>query len=183
VCRALFSYDTQKYPLLVRPYFYQAAMSRLSSVNDATYMVGMPRALKRFLRDAANGIVDWEFTDAELQSSYPLVEIGDIAETRRHGPRHFDVLLSGEHADEARDLHAHRGGGQSLEDAAISRLEAQALLADLIPQLSDFECRVFVLRFVAERTRTETARLLGCSIAGLLWIEKSIRAHLQPIAI
>ena len=172
--RAIFSYDTQKYPFLAPPYFYRAVMSRLDSVNNGTYMLAMPRPLKRFLKDVANGNVDWDATDAELQASYPLVEIGDIAEVRRRGPRHFDVALFGGGADEARNLHAHLHGGQSLEDEVISRLEAQALLRDLIPELSDFEQRICMLRFVEERSRTEAARILGCSVSGLAKIEKAI---------
>jgi hypothetical protein len=76
--------------------------------------------------------------------------------------------LSGERADEARNLKVPCHHGHSPEDEAIGRLKAQALLADLIPQLSRFERRVCMLRFVEERSRA---------------VEQSIRNHLQPVGI
>ena len=58
----------------------------------------------------------------------------------------------------------------------IRRHEAQALLGGLIPGLSEFEYYVYMLRFVEERTRTETARVLFCSVHAIQKVEKSIQA-------
>lgn len=64
---------------------------------------------------------------------------------------------------------------KSMDEWDISQAMADALLGDLILDLSDFEYRVFVVRCVEGRTRTETAELLGCSVSDLAELEKSIQ--------
>lgn len=182
VYRALFNYDTERYPVLVRSYFRRAVISRLDSVNNATYMVGLPRPLKRFLRDAAIGNIDWTYSDTELQSIYPMVAISDIAKVRVRGTQVFDVALA---CDDYVHPSIHPGGGmRDVEDEVINRLETAAMCRALASSLTSFEYRVFVLRFVEDRTRTEAARELGCSVSGVAETEKAIirkRAGIEDV--
>lgn len=176
-CRALYSYDAERYPVLVRSYFRNAVISRLITVNNSTYMLTLPRALKRFLRDVTLGKVDWSLSDDELHASYPMLEVGDIADVRNRNTEFFDVILATKlFLDSLGDNTSHSVMERvsPIEAQVDDQTTAQGLLYGLLGQLTEEEYQVFGLRFVQEQPRTSAAQELGCSVVKIAQIEKSI---------
>lgn len=176
-CRALYNYDAERYPVLVHSYFYNAVISRLISVNNGTYMLTLPRALKRFLRDVAGGKVDWSLSDDELQASYPMLDVCDIGDVRNRNTEFFDVMLATD-VDLYSQFDSNNRQVQErfspIEGKVVDHIVARDVLCGLLAQLTEREYRVFVLRFVNERPRTVVAQELGCSVVTIANIEKSI---------
>ena len=182
---ALCTYDVERYPTLVRSYFYNAIIARLVSVNNQIYMVTLPRALKRFMRDVNLGRVDWSLSDEALHVSYPLVNIDDITALRRQEDAGvYDVvLMEGDLLDSHGLPSAVRTTGHSrieradispTEERLVDRMAAQDVLFWFLGRLTEREYQVFVLRFVDEKSKTAIAKELGCSVATIDRIEKSI---------
>ena len=173
--RALFSYDTERYPTPVHSYFRSAIISRLISVIDDAYVLGIPRPLKRFIKDVRCGGVDWELNDEELKVLYPLVDVGAIARTRRYGAGMWNAHNGG-YIEFSTSQEPHGCAVESLDESVASRLDAEALVVALVSQLDEVERDVFRLRFLDERSRVAASRTLGCSVVRIAKIEASILA-------
>lgn len=175
VYRALFSYDTERYPTPVHSYFRGAIISRLISVIDETYVVRLRRPLKRFIQHARCGVVDWDLNDDELSILYPLVDVRDITRTRHHGASVWNVLYGDDQYVFTQSQH-HSGTHEPLDESVANRLDAESLVAALISQLNELERDVFRLRFLEERSRAAVSRTLGWSVVRIAKIEASILA-------
>lgn len=175
--RAVLKYDTRRYSQLVNAYFRSAILARVTEfVADNVYALALNRPLKRFLKDMADGKIDWAgSSDADVRESYPLVAVEDIARARWHGLDAYRVLTGETY---------WRSGSPSVSDAAEAprpwqdeiedRLDAQELLRALMSQLDDMEFEVFALRFRDEMPRYKVVRQLGISMRRLESIERSI---------
>lgn len=173
--QALFSYDTERYPTLVRSYFRSAIISRLISVIDDAYILGIPRPLKRFIKDVRCGVVEWELNDAGLKHLYPLVEVEDIKKTRCYGAAMWNAQGGG-CIEFPTSQENHRRTGEALDETVATRLDAEALVITFMSQLDEVERDVFRLRFLEERSRAVVCRTLGWSVARMVQIEASILA-------
>ena len=178
---ALGAYDIGRYPTLVRSYFYNAVITRLVAVNHQTYMLTFPRALKRFMRDINLGKVDWGLSDEALHDCYPLVNIDDINALRRQdGTDVFDVALISEDMIDGRTMRNtaqpqfSRVDISPTEERSVNRMDAQDALFWFLSQLTEREYQVFVHRFVDEKSKTAVAKELGCSVATVARLEKSL---------
>lgn len=178
---ALGAYDIVRYPTLVRSYFYNAVITRLVSVNHQTYMLTFPRALKRFIRDINLGKIDWGLSDEALHECYPLVNIDDINSLRgQDGTDIFDVALISEDMLGGRTMgstaqpYFDRADISPTEERLVNRMDAQDALFWFLSRLTEREYQVFVLRFVDEKSKTVIAKELGCSVATVDRLEKSM---------
>lgn len=182
---ALSTYDIERFPTLVRSYFYNAVIVRLQTVNYQTHMVKFPRPLERFMRDVNLGKVNWALSDEVLQTYYPLINLDDIRALRlQQDTSVFDVVLTGGDLLDGRALRSARqagkcfgdGSGETLlpEERTINRMVARDVLFWFLSQLTEREYQIFVLRFVDEKSKTAIAKELGCSVATVDRIEKSL---------
>ena len=127
------------------------------------------------MRDVNIGKVDWALSDNELKHFYPAVPIEDIRSLRRQGDTAvFDVVLAD---SQVLDIHVLRSAvtaSRAVEERSVNRIVAQDLLFWFLGQLTEREYQVFVLRFVDEKSKTASAKELGCSVATVDRIEKSL---------
>ena len=182
VYQALGKYDTERFPELTHSFFRGAIISRLMTLDQLSPILGMKRPLRRFLGDVLSGRVDWTLTDTEVAEWYPGVLSEDVAWARYSGMERWDIS-SVDFLDTANlDDRSHNGWPsgsivESAENEVDERLDALGLLNRIVAELSDFERDVFILRFIEERSRTETSIKLGQSMCVLSRVEREILAR------
>lgn len=183
VFQALGKYDTERYPHVAYAFFRGAIISRFLTLDQLSPMIGMKRPLKRFLGDVLSGRVDWTLTDTEVTELYPGVLDEDVAWARYSGMARWDVFsIDFFDGAFAYDRSHHNWPSKSIvvesaEDEVDERLDVLALLHRVVGEFSDLERDVFVLRFLEERSRTETSLDLGVSVCVLRRVERDILAR------
>jgi len=170
VWKAAGKYDTVQFSRPDRAFFARAIRSRLSRIEESSSPVRINRPLARFLKNAALGNVNLDCTDTEVIEAHPGISTQDASLARNGGRAWLAVRdtalqgLSESLCPSGEGWTAQLGQARDTEAENLeTRLDLLGFLKAFLGGLSDFQQKVFSLRFLEEATRVETALELSRS--------------------